>query len=440
MVPEEWLRRFAGIVGAGETPAITCASRCRRRRCSTRCSRRSPRSRRRAFRSRATSCVASTASRRSTRRRRSSASCATTSARARLVRSSCGASASAAAWPTTWASARRSGARAARSPARDDAKRRRPSLVVVPRSLVFNWSRRPRASRRSCACSTTRASAGRVRDTFDEHRPGPHDLRHAAARCADVAGRRVRLRHPRRGAGDQERDDRGRRRRRGCSAREHRLALTGTPVENHLGELWSLFEFLNPGMLGRRRRRSRATARRGDGGSGGARACWPAALRPFILRRTKEQVATDLPAKHRTDDLLRARGARSASSTTSCATTTAPRCSAAIEREGIAEVEDAVLEALLRLRQAACHPGLVDQAARRRAVRQARRAAAAAARGRATRGTRSLVFSQFTSLLAIVRDAARREARSSTSTSTARRATARRASSDSRPTGRAGCS
>ncbi len=39
-------------------------------------------------------------------------------------------------------------------------------------------------------------------------------------------------------------------RRRGCCVAEHRLALSGTPVENHLGELWSLFEFLNPGMLG----------------------------------------------------------------------------------------------------------------------------------------------------------------------------------------------
>ena len=78
---------------------------------------------------------------------------------------------------------------------------------------------------------------------------------------------------------------------------DHRLALSGTPVENHLGELWSLFEFLNPGMLGTasvfqlgggRRPQSRARRRR---------TLLAKALRPFILRRTKEQVAKDLPEK-----------------------------------------------------------------------------------------------------------------------------------------------
>src|SRR5258707_10666844 len=76
----------------------------------------------------------------------------------------------------------------------------------------------------------------------------------------------------------------------------HRLALSGTPVENHLGELWSLFEFLNPGLLGN------ASALRLNGGSGRSpdehtRALLAKALRPFVLRRTKEQVAKDLPEK-----------------------------------------------------------------------------------------------------------------------------------------------
>ena len=76
----------------------------------------------------------------------------------------------------------------------------------------------------------------------------------------------------------------------------HRLALSGTPVENHLGELWSLFEFLNPGMLG-------SASVFNLTGAGGrhpdeeTRALLAKALRPFILRRTKEQVAQDLPAK-----------------------------------------------------------------------------------------------------------------------------------------------
>lgn len=76
----------------------------------------------------------------------------------------------------------------------------------------------------------------------------------------------------------------------------HRLALSGTPVQNHLGELWSLFEFLNPGMLGS------ASAFGLD--SAGLRNPDPdtrqmlaRALKPFVLRRTKDQVARDLPAR-----------------------------------------------------------------------------------------------------------------------------------------------
>jgi len=71
----------------------------------------------------------------------------------------------------------------------------------------------------------------------------------------------------------------------------HRLILTGTPVENNLSELWSLFDFLLPGMLGPERlyRRNRETPER--------TAFMAKAIRPFILRRTKEDVAPELPPK-----------------------------------------------------------------------------------------------------------------------------------------------
>src|SRR6202043_2546355 len=76
----------------------------------------------------------------------------------------------------------------------------------------------------------------------------------------------------------------------------NRLALSGTPVENHLGELWSLFEFLNPGMLGEARVLQMAGGLARNP-SEDARKLLAQALRPFILRRTKQQVAKELPEK-----------------------------------------------------------------------------------------------------------------------------------------------
>ena len=178
-----------------------------------------------------------------------------------------------------------------------------------------------------------------------------------------------------------------------------RLAMTGTPVENHLGELWSLFEFLNPGMLG---------ALKGFDKSGSGR--WPTpearellarALRPFILRRTKGQVAKELPPKteqtlycemeppqRKLYDELRAHYRQA--------------ILGKIADVGMAKSRMHVLEALLRLRQAACHPGLLDAA----------RAGEASAKFDVllpkleelrAEGHKALVFSQFTSLLAILR-------------------------------------
>jgi SNF2 family DNA or RNA helicase len=178
------------------------------------------------------------------------------------------------------------------------------------------------------------------------------------------------------------------------------MAMSGTPVENHLGELWSLFEFLNPGMLGE------AKVLKMAGGlarnpSPEARQLLGHALRPFILRRTKQQVARELPAKteqtiycelegpqrkqydelkkHYRDTLLQR-----------------------VQSQGMGRSKMHVLEALLRLRQAACHPGLLD----------AKRVGEPSAKldvlmdqlsELQEEGHKALVFSQFTSLLAIVR-------------------------------------
>mgnify|MGYP001497823926 CR=1 FL=1 len=180
-------------------------------------------------------------------------------------------------------------------------------------------------------------------------------------------------------------------------AADHRLALTGTPVENHIGELWSLFEFLNPGMLGRLPAfRALFGKDAGEAAMVQNRELVQRALRPVLLRRTKSQVLQDLPAK---------------SEQTLWCELEAPQRKRydALRRHyreellsGAAAVEGperfVVLEALLRLRQAACHEGLLDK----------RRHAAPSAKfdellprleDLAAEGHKALVFSQFTTLL-----------------------------------------
>jgi len=180
---------------------------------------------------------------------------------------------------------------------------------------------------------------------------------------------------------------------------DHRLAMTGTPIENHLGELWSLFEFLNPGMLGRSSA-FQGVARQTEADSPAVKIL-ARAISPYVLRRTKAQVLkelpekteqtlyVDLPPKHRKlYNELRDHFRASLSET--------------VETKGLSQSKIHVLEALLRLRQAACHPGLIDTArikdgsAKLDALLEQIEEVVA-------EGHKVLVFSQFTSLLALVR-------------------------------------
>jgi SNF2 family DNA or RNA helicase len=179
----------------------------------------------------------------------------------------------------------------------------------------------------------------------------------------------------------------------------YRLALSGTPIENHLGELWSLFEFLNPGLLGSAKAFQRASSARTRED---VDLEWLSrALRPFILRRTKEQVAPELPGRteqtlqcelegvqRKHYDELRAHYRQT--------------LLAKIARDGVNKSKMQILEALLRLRQAACHSGLIDPA---RAAEPSAKFDVLLPRLAEVidEGHKALVFSQFTSLLALLR-------------------------------------
>jgi len=179
----------------------------------------------------------------------------------------------------------------------------------------------------------------------------------------------------------------------------HRLALTGTPIENHLGELGSIFEFLNPDLLGQLPRLEVLTASRAP--SKRELAQLAEDLRPFILRRTKTQVLPDLPPK--TEQVLLC-DMRSDQRELYDRLRTGYQVSLLeqVETRGVSGSAIKVLEALLRLRQVACHPGLVDTS-----WEEAGSAKLEALFDQVSEvldeGHKVLVFSQFTSLLAYVR-------------------------------------
>ena len=275
---------------------------------------------------------------------------------------------------------------------------RGPSLVVAPKSLMFNW--RVEALRFTPQLRVLEHT-GLARDTalipqHDLILTTYGTLLRDAAQLAEIVFDYVVLDEAQAVKNSATASAKAVRLLRGA----HRLALSGTPIENHLGELWSLFEFLNPGMLGEAKVLNMAGGLARNP-SEDARRLLAQALRPFILRRTKQQVARELPEKteqtiycelegpqrkqydelrqHYRDTLL-----------------------ARVRSQGLAKSRMHVLEALLRLRQAACHPGLLD----------IKRSAEPSAKldvlmdnleELRQEGHKALVFSQFTSLLAIVR-------------------------------------
>jgi superfamily II DNA or RNA helicase len=183
----------------------------------------------------------------------------------------------------------------------------------------------------------------------------------------------------------------------------HRLALTGTPLENHLGELWSLFDYLLPGFLGDNkdftRRWRTPIEKHGDR----IRAELLARrIRPFILRRRKEDVAKELPPKTvivRSVELEAAQ--RDLYETVRVAMDEKVRQE--IASKGFKRSQIVILDALLKLRQACCDPGLVKLQAASKVKQSAKLELLCEMLPELiAEDRRILLFSQFTSMLEII--------------------------------------
>ena len=187
----------------------------------------------------------------------------------------------------------------------------------------------------------------------------------------------------------------------------HRIALTGTPLENHLGELWSIMNFAMPGLLGTeesfRTGFRQPIEKRTDAAVAEERLrALERRIRPFVLRRTKEGVLADLPP--RTEIVQRIElPAEQRDFYESIRAAMDKRVREALAGAGLGRSRIVLLDALLKLRQACCDPSLVRLPGAKQVNRSAKRDALIELLATlADEGRKALVFSQFTKMLDLI--------------------------------------
>jgi superfamily II DNA or RNA helicase len=186
---------------------------------------------------------------------------------------------------------------------------------------------------------------------------------------------------------------------------DRRLALSGTPIENRLSEIWSIFDYVSPGLLGPLDKFEERYSRPIDAGDPKAAARLRATIHPFILRRTKSEVAKDLPEKIETDQFCELTGEQAALYAAVLKEVRA-QVMGEVERQGMARSHIQILAGLTRLRQAACDPRLLglprefvdEDSGKLVALRELIQTCVDG-------GHKVLVFSQFVSMLTIIRRA-----------------------------------
>lgn len=273
-----------------------------------------------------------------------------------------------------------------------------PSLIIVPKSLMFNWRQecerftpdmtvmeysgldRAKLRDQFSKCDLILTTYGTLRRDVMSLKENEFDYvvldeAQAIKNSGSQVAKAVRLLKSR-----------------------HRMALSGTPIENHLGDLCSIFEFLNPGMLGRS---SAFRLHAADPTDKDTRRVLAEGLRPLILRRTKQSVASELPEKLE-QTIYCEMGTEQEALYAELRDYYRDSLLGMIDSQGLAKTKMHVLEALLRLRQAACHPALLHKGAAEDSSAKLD-ALCPQLQELIDEGHKALVFSQFTSMLAIVK-------------------------------------
>lgn len=280
-----------------------------------------------------------------------------------------------------------------------------PSLVIAPTSLVFHW--RDEAAR-FCPGLSVLAYTGLKRKglakTFSEHdvvlttygllRRDIQTLRETRWRTL-ILDESQAVKNPGSQTAKAAR----------VLAADRRLCMTGTPLENRLDDLWSQFQILNPNLFGSRARFNERFAASSDQNGGESHEILKRMIRPLVLRRTKEAVAGDLPEKQ--EAVLRCEmSPGQAALYARLKDHYRSEILNGIEQKGFNRSKLKVLEGLLRLRQAACHPALVGEPdmGSGKLEKLIEKLAEIVAGGH-----KALVFSQFTKFLAVIRKRLERE-------------------------------
>ena len=279
----------------------------------------------------------------------------------------------------------------------------RPSLVVVPTSLIGNWQRE--AAKFTPALKLLTLHGPERKKHFDKiqdhhvtlttyplvHRD--HEALFSHKWDTVILDEAQAIKNPKSSIAKRIRDIEA----------NHRLALTGTPMENSLIELWALFDWLVPGLLGSRpnfvKNFRTPIEKHGDTER---QKYLSARVSPFLLRRTKEVVAADLPAKTEINEIIPLEGPqRDLYETLRIAMS--KRVRDAIKQKGVGASHITILDALLKLRQACCDPKLIKLKAAEKVEGSAKRARLMELLDElVAEGRKVLIFSQFVEMLKLI--------------------------------------